>query len=1026
MEGPPAGATKSSGGERDRNLGSGVDLGEGNGSVIKGWRIFFYSVIGIAVLSIGWITVKFIMTERLVKATGDPELAIRQQAATRIMTLGREGTDKPIKFLQGQPQTVRDNVVWSLEQLCADPGRGPQAVDWIVSIARDMSGDPPTTQYDSDASRLTVERLGDKAFDFLVATLAETTRKTLERERYAHRRAVAARLLGVLKDERAVQPLILALRDEYSNVRQQAAAALARIDTPEAQAALQDYLNPLLGVLQGQYVCFVRADSEGRIRTDVKRDDLIYGPFVVTVKPHQEATEADLERQQDSALTIQKREEERQALTRKRLQQGAQGQVVQRLKGETDLKVESVTLARTGLTVEDPKGKQFDLVEGEPMDVIVGVRNQGPGDLWSDFYVSLYAAAPYPKTHVDMPEEGPHEGERAADNRALAGIADTRHVQTLFHADRPETKDEDDTRNAVHLTISFNDVEANRIEALRQLMYVGHEMCIPALGAAISDSSYTVRRQAAEALEKIIQAQETTAEAKATIAKILCDSGLTSQDAVVRCTAADALRFAHDPASAEALHALLLSDADPTVRLVAQRAIADLPGASKEKMLPALVSRDAGARRMAPRLFEGQSESSILRSLLFSPDPAVAREVLRTSFQRLESADLVAALQLPDPRARALAMRALSDRVDPRAKVAMIRSLQDSDAKVREAAATGLGKLLKQAGGADPAIVEALVEVVQNEAGDYVGVPADEEPADPTTAVTTDKRTRAAAVTGLLGCQDPAAVTALTEAMADTNPTVLEAVLPAVADGQVKDQSAALIKIAEDAKTLGARLRQKAILALWHSGASDSDALDALVGLLNDPSETVKTTSAVALIGLGDSRGNKVLRDQVTNKNQEIRREAAMLLATLPQDKVDAIDGLKPEDRDGLQILIDELYLGGSLPVNFRFLCRSLKFLGEQQSTTERLKTALSDAHPVLRAAGLTVLSSLDALGAKDDVLKGLNDSNEFVRAAAAEAAGLTGLEEAAPRLEKMVATDPAKSAHDQAANALARLDSGG
>ncbi|NUP98665.1 MAG: hypothetical protein HUU35_02295 [Armatimonadetes bacterium] len=53
--------------------------------MIKGWRLFFYTVIGAAVLSIVYITVKFILTERLVKATGDERLEIRQRAARKVM-----------------------------------------------------------------------------------------------------------------------------------------------------------------------------------------------------------------------------------------------------------------------------------------------------------------------------------------------------------------------------------------------------------------------------------------------------------------------------------------------------------------------------------------------------------------------------------------------------------------------------------------------------------------------------------------------------------------------------------------------------------------------------------------------------------------------------------------------------------------------------------------------------------------------------------------------------------------------------
>ncbi|MBI2302944.1 MAG: HEAT repeat domain-containing protein [Armatimonadetes bacterium] len=1006
-------------------------------TVVKGWRIFFYSVIGLAVLSIGWITAKFILTERLVKATGNPSLEVRERAAVRVMNRGKD-RDKPIKFLSGQPQTVRDNVVWAL---CAMVGSGDpraaRAVEWVVEIARDMSGDLPPGDADWDASRLAVQRLGDKAFDALVTTLSGTTKKTLERDKYAHRRAVAARLLGLLGDARATKPLVVALRDPYAMVRQQAAAALARLNTPEAQPYIEDYLQPLLAVLDGRYLCYVRLDSEGRIRHVPDRTKLLYGPFVVTVKPHQLATEADLKRQQDSAVLIEKKEQERLALTRRRLEEGRRGQVLKRIKGDTALEITDVHISRTEAgdrlkVVDDPQGKDFDLIEGEPMQVDVEVTNNGPGDLVSDFFVAVYAGSPLPRNHVDMPESGEYKGERARDNRALAGVFEQRHVQTLFAHDRPQTSDRDEHKDTVSLSLRFNTVEDDRIEALQQLMYVGHEKCVAALGKALDDASYTVRRQAAEALARILQARRTTPAARQEVVVLLRGTGLTSPDAVVRCTAAEALQTSGDAASVPALHALLLNDADPTVRLVAQRALAGLPQASREKLLPALVSEDPGVRLVAPRLFQSAGDEEVARRLLFSPDEPVAREVLRSGHRLLRTEHLIAALELPDPLARSMAARRLADRADPLARVALLKALHDSDGKVRESAARGLGKLLKANPGTPaPEVVKALIAVIDGEAGDYVGLPADKQPEDPSTAVTTNKKSRAAAAEALVGLQAPEAGKALRGALDDTNPDVLAAVIPAVATGQIKGKTDRLIKIIEVDKdpklTQPARVRRAAILALWKSGDNSEKALDSLVGLLNDPSDVIKTAAAVALIGLGDTRGNKVLRDQVTNKNLDIRREAATLLATLTPDQVAKVDGLKKKDRNGLDILLEDLYARGSRPVNFNFLCRSLVFLGRNADTKPQLlamlQKMLTDVQPVPRAAAVAVLAELGEPNARDAVLKLLDDPMETPRSAAAEAVGDLGLFDQRAKLVTLAHEDPSSGVRDKARMALAKLD---
>jgi HEAT repeat protein len=1010
----------------------------------------------------------------------------------------------------------------------------------------------------------------------LLRQLGETTRKTVERDRFAHRRAVAARLVVLLRDEQATKPLVKALRDEYDVVRQQAAAALARVATPDTREPLADYLHPLLEVLQGRYVCYVRLDSEGRVLRTASRDGLVYGPFVVQVRPQSEASPADLERQRDSALAIEKKEEARLKEIQANIEQGKQGRVVRAVRAPIGLSITpgGVTLARTGLELKDPAAASqvFSVIEGESAELKVDIKNAGPGDLVTDFFVAVYCGSPKPRNNVDRPESGEFVGERARDLRGLLVPFEKRHVRSMYHQDVRETP-YDDTTDSVVLTVHFDTVEADRIEALRRLVDIGDESAIPALGKALGDRSYTVRRQAAIGLGRVLEAAHTTATGRAEIVKLMREVGLKSTDAVVRCQSAEALRVASDGGTAEDLQALLLRDQDPTVRMVAVRALAGLPPAERRRVLPSLLGADTALRQMVPRLLQDDADRPVARQCLNSGDPLVAREALRSAGRLLETSDLTAALQSSDARVRMQAARALGQRKDAGGQTPLLAALADPDGGVRAAAAEALGALLKGGEGVDSkTIVAALVQVVNNEAGDYVGIKPGEKVEDPATAVVTDKKTRAAAVAALADVATKSSVNAVKDALKDSNPDVLAAALPAIASKRLGDQRERLSAIMGDGK-LPARVRQAAALAVWQSGmklkvaegeaplpavpdliddlpkaapkaaspaataapadkaapkadakapaekakaedkaapkaegkaapkaeakaedkapakadekaaTSKADApagdkataeakagdkakaedkaapkaetkadakaapkaedkakakevteqekidktLDALVGLLNEQKESVKTGAAVALIGLGDDRGNKVLRDQLRHKNIEVRREAARLLATLPEEAAKKLPGLKAEERDPLGLLFQDLYRTGSLPVNFRFLCRAFETLGTQPRTIQRLQTALADKdHPVLRAAGVTTLAQLGDPGAKGQVLAMLGDPNEFVRSRACDVAARLGLIEAPvqERLKAMLSgkPDPSADVRVRAAEALLAL----
>ncbi|MBI5834463.1 MAG: HEAT repeat domain-containing protein [Armatimonadetes bacterium] len=1043
--------------------------------MIKGWRYLFYAVVGIAVGSIAYITISFILTDRLVKATGDEDLAVRQAAAHRVMR-----RHKPIDFLATQPQTVRDNVIWALEGELEKSG-GSGNIEALAQIACDLSGELPVGEADRDTGRLTFERLAAQTkyaaacVQALRKRVAETTQATLEKEKFAHRRAVAARLLGLVGATSAEADLVKALRDEYELVRQQGACALARLKPAagsEGKKALDDYLSPLLHVLGGEYQCYVRLDSEGRVRNNASRDSFIYGPFLVRVKTQSEATPADLARQRDSASFIQEQERARTKESEANLAAGRQGHVVRPKKGQTGLGIVpgGVTLQRQDLVVKDPANQPaIDVVEGEMLGVRIDLINKGPGDLVSDFFVAVCAGSPLPRNNVDRPAEGPYKGERARDLRALIVPFEKRHNRAMYHANLADTP-YDDTVDTTDLTLHFDAVETDRIEALKRLVNIGDASAVPALGRAMADRSYTVRRQAVKGLQRILEARHTDQAARQQIAKVLRATGLSSKDAVVRCAAAEGLRFANDAQSGKALLDLLVAEKDPTVRLVATRSMVGLPEGVRRALLPQLVAGDPTVRMVVPRLLQGKADSAMAASLLAQNDAQLSREVLRSASQILSNAALEGAMASADARTRALAAQLLGERRSMSSRAVLMAALRDVDGDVRAAAAEGLGLLIKGAKTPDAKIVAALVGVVKNEAGDYVGVKAGGKPADPATAVITDKNTRARAVEALVGLKEPEALLAVRDALQDTNADVLAAALPALRVSQLGDQRTRLNAIMADAK-MPARVRQAAALSVWHTGmnihpaagtmppadplaaaakalarteAKKADAakaepkkdvkevteqdlvdktLDAMVGLLNDANESVKTAAAVSLIGLGDDRGNKVLRDQLRSKNLEVRREAARLLATLPAERIAKLRGLKKEERDPVGLLFKDLYSDGSLKVNFRFLCRALASLGDNGPGVERLRKSMADADPVLRAAALTVLTDVGDKDAVSYVLKGLDDSNELVRSYAAQATAKLGMKDAATvaKLSAMVGDtpDPSETVQASAQQAL-------
>jgi HEAT repeat protein len=160
----------------------------------------------------------------LVKALAwQPQEDIRAGAARALGQIGGPDAVMPLTV------TLRDPE-WSVRLASAEAlARIPdvRALDHLIAATSDDSSFVRMT-----AGRALVE-IGPVAVDPVIASLTEDDLSV------TYARQVAATALGMLRDPRAIEPLIAALRhDRDSGVRDAAADALGRFDDPRAAQAL--------------------------------------------------------------------------------------------------------------------------------------------------------------------------------------------------------------------------------------------------------------------------------------------------------------------------------------------------------------------------------------------------------------------------------------------------------------------------------------------------------------------------------------------------------------------------------------------------------------------------------------------------------------------------------------------------------------------------------------------------------------------------------------------------------------------
>lgn len=142
--------------------------------------------------------------ESLIKVLKDKEFNVRKNAAA---ALGKIGDERAIEALLKVlvDKDINRTAANSLKMLGWKPGRDPQGVQFFVV---------------QNAWKQVVE-MGEPAIEPLITLLEENNDDNL--------RWAAAEALGQIRDQRAVDPLIIALKDPDTTLRENAAAALGKI-----------------------------------------------------------------------------------------------------------------------------------------------------------------------------------------------------------------------------------------------------------------------------------------------------------------------------------------------------------------------------------------------------------------------------------------------------------------------------------------------------------------------------------------------------------------------------------------------------------------------------------------------------------------------------------------------------------------------------------------------------------------------------------------------------------------------------
>ncbi|HUP20009.1 MAG TPA: HEAT repeat domain-containing protein [Gemmatimonadota bacterium] len=310
-----------------------------------------------------------------------------------------------------------------------------------------------------------------------------------------------------------------------------------------------------------------------------------------------------------------------------------------------------------------------------------------------------------------------------------------------------------------------------------------------------------------------------------------------------------------------------------------------------------------------------------------------------------ERATAVAALipTLRDGNAdvRQAAARGLGELEDPRAVAALMRALRtDPDAGVRQMAAWALGEI------EDARAVPALGEAVRGDA---------------------DAGVREMAVWALGEIESPGAIEYLRTAMRDSSPKVRTKAVWAL--GEIEDPGA-VPALTEALRDDNAEIRRT---AAWALGEIESpSAVEPLGGALRDSDVEVRRKAAWALGEIEDPRALPALSAALGDADAEVRSTAAWAIgeiqpASAPAALIEAAGDSSAKVREYVAWALGEI---------------------EDPAGVPALRRLIQDSNAEVRKDAIWALTEIHAPSAYEALVELLNDEDPEVRKAAARALG--------------------------------------
>jgi len=201
--------------------------------------------------------------EPLIQALKD-NIDVQRRAAWALRKIGEPAVEPLIQALKDEDWYVRWRAAWALDEMGWEPGDDTEKVYYL--IAKQEWSELP--ELGEPAVEPLIQALKDEYSDVresaaeALAKIGEPAVEPLIQalKKYINSdvRMRAARALGKIGDKRAVEPLIQALKDEDWHVQEEAAEALGEIGDKRA-------VEPLIQALKDEDVEYVRAEAAGAL-----------------------------------------------------------------------------------------------------------------------------------------------------------------------------------------------------------------------------------------------------------------------------------------------------------------------------------------------------------------------------------------------------------------------------------------------------------------------------------------------------------------------------------------------------------------------------------------------------------------------------------------------------------------------------------------------------------------------------------------------------------------------------------------